>query len=197
MKDFFVLILGSDDNAYGTARLLHERYGDGCRPLLLCTRSASRHRALAYFRPRTIEGFDREEVFVPRLSEILRELKKEYGKVLVIPCADYYLYLLVRNYAKFDGMIANSVIGEDLLDEIERKDSFYALCEKYRLDYPKTVVVTKEERETALVRSPLALSHCGKAGKTHARTTALLVWRERKRSFSLKIRMNTSPWCGR
>lgn len=52
-------------------------------------------------------------------------------------------------------MIANSVIGEDLLDEIERKDSFYALCEKYRLDYPKTVVVTKEERETALDRSPL------------------------------------------
>ena len=155
MKDFFVLILGSDDNAYGTARLLHERYGDGCRPLLLCTRPLRATAHSRIFDLRAIEGFDREEVFVPRLSEILRELKKEYGKVLVIPCADYYLYLLVRNYAKFGGMIANSVIGEDLLDEIERKDSFYALCEKYRLDYPKTVVVTKEERETALDRSPL------------------------------------------
>lgn len=155
MKDFFVLILGSDDNAYGTARLLHERYGAVCRPLLLCTRPLRATSHSHIFDMQVIEGFDREEVFVPRLSEILREKKKEYDKVLVIPCADYYLYLLVRNYQKFDGLIANSFIGESLLDEIERKDSFYALCEKYGLDYPKTVVAAKEERETALDGAPL------------------------------------------
>lgn len=155
MSSFRVIILGSDDNAYGTSRLLHERYGDP-KPLMLCTRQL---RATAYsrlFELRVIEDLDTDEGFVRGLRAVLEEQKPLYEKLLVVPCSDYYLYLLSRHYAAFDGMIANRVISEELLTKLDTKDSFYKLCEQYGLRYPKTLVASPAERLTVLDGDPLS-----------------------------------------
>lgn len=152
---FFPIILGSDDNAYGTARLFHEKYGDAPRPLFLCTRPL---RATAYTRIadcRVIPDFDTDEVFLRELDRVLDECLEKAEKCLVIPCSDYYLYLLSRHYEAFGGKIANRVIPEELLTRLDTKDSFYALCREHGLPYPGTVVAAKEERLTALDGDPL------------------------------------------
>lgn len=150
--DFLPIILGSDENAYGTARLLREAY-PAVTPLLVCTQQLIPTRHSRLFDCRIIDGFEREEVFPAALQGVLREKAQEYEKLLVIPCSDYYTGLLCRHSAAFEGLIANRFIPESLLETFDTKDKFYALCEQYGLDYPKTAIAAPDERE-AIVESP-------------------------------------------
>lgn len=150
--DFLPIILGSDENAYGTSRLFGEAYG--IKPLLVCTRQLIPTVYSRLFTLKRVEGFDRDDVFPDALLEILREAKKEYKKVIVVPCSDYYCAMLSRHYSRFEGLIENRFISEELLGTLDTKDKFYELCEKYGMDYPGTVVASREERLSAIDSLP-------------------------------------------
>lgn len=152
-QDFLPIILGSDENAYGTARLFREAYPT-VRPLLLCTQQLIPTRCSRLFDCRIIEGFEREEVFPTALLGVLREMGEVYEKLLVIPCSDYYTGLLCRHYGDFEGRIANRFTSEEMLEAFDTKDKFYALCERFGMDYPKTAVAVPEEREKIVERLP-------------------------------------------
>lgn len=147
-KDFFPVVLGSDENAYGTARLFYERYG--IKPLVMCTRALVPTCFSNILKIKQIEGFDSEEIFKKELKLTLTELKNSYEKLIVIPCSDYYTELLVKTYESYDGMIANKFISNELLSKVGTKDEFYKLCDEYGLDYPKTRICTKEERVSVI-----------------------------------------------
>ena len=151
-QDFLPIILGSDENAYGTARLFQEAYR--VAPLLLCTQQLVPTRHSHLFTCRIIPDFEREEVFPSALLGVLRECAQQYEKLLVIPCSDYYTGLLCRHYGHFEGLIANRFISEALLETFDTKDKFYALCEQYGMDYPKTVIVSPDGREDAVSHLP-------------------------------------------
>ncbi|MBO2942914.1 ATP-grasp domain-containing protein [Paenibacillus sp. F411] len=146
--DFLPIILGSDENAYGNARLIHEAYQ--IKPLLLCTRLLIPTMNSQLFHLVQIDRFDHDEVFPGALLSILEKHAADNQKIVVIPCSDYYASLLTRHYSKFKGLIANHFISEELLDTFDTKDKFYQLCERHGLDYPKTIVCQPHERETAL-----------------------------------------------
>lgn len=148
--DFLPIILGSDENAYGNVRLIHEAYQ--VRPLLLCTRLLIPTKYSHLFNLVQIDNFDREDVFPGALLSILQKHTAPDRKLIVIPCSDYYAGMLSRHYDKFQGLIANRFISEKLLATLDTKDKFYALCDQYGLDYPKTVVCEPHERESALDR---------------------------------------------
>ena len=143
---FLPIILGSDENAYGDVRLFCEAYG--IRPLILCNRLLvpTRHSKLLDYR--CIPDFDLDEVFVPALLSVLREMKESYETLLVIACSDYYANLMSRHYDAFEGLIANRFPSLDLLAQFETKDKFYALCDRYGMPYPKTVICEREDRLT-------------------------------------------------
>ncbi len=151
-KTFLPVILGSDENAYGTARLFHDEYG--VKPLLVCTRQLIPTLYSSLFTLRRVDGFDRDEVFAPELKKILCEVKEKYDFAIVVPCSDYYAAMTSRHAKEFEGLIANSFISPGLLDTLDTKDKFYALCEKYGMDYPKTVVATPDERLFAIDALP-------------------------------------------
>ncbi len=151
--DFLPIILGSDENAYGTARLFREAYPQ-VTPLLLCTQQLIPTRHSHLFLCRVIDGLEREEVFADALSDVLRRCAPEYGKLLVVPCSDYYTSLLCRHWDRFDALIANPMPSESLLETFDTKDKFYALCERHGMDYPKTVVAGPDERESVIDRLP-------------------------------------------
>lgn len=151
-KDFFVILLGGDDNAYGNARLLHEEYK--IKPLLLCSRAFHSIKYSKILNVRTFENFSENDVFVKNLLEILKNLNKEYKKIIVIPCSDYYTNLLIRNYEKFEGLITNKFVDLNLLEAFYKKDKFYSLCEKYGLTYPKTYIANCEDRLLAIDKIP-------------------------------------------
>ncbi len=151
-KDFLPIILGSDENAYGTARQFSETYS--VRPLVLCTIPLSPTRSSKLFDLRVIPDFERAEVFPDALLGVLRENAATYEKQLVIPCSDYYVGLLCRHYDHFEGLIANRFNSAEMLETFDTKDKFYALCERYGMDYPKTAVAAPHERESVLERLP-------------------------------------------
>ena len=146
-KDFLPIVLGSDENAYGTVRLFREAYG--IRPLLLCTHRLIPTMDSDLFDLMAIPRFDSDEVFVPELMRVLKEQSERYKKLLVIACSDYYAHMMAVHYGEFDGMVANGYADASLLEKLDTKDSFYAMCEQYGLDYPKTYIASPEERETA------------------------------------------------
>lgn len=147
-NDFLPIILGSDENAYGNVRLIHEAYG--IKPLLLCSRLLIPTMNSKLFDLVRFEDFDRDDVFPGALLSILEQYASPTRKLIVIPCSDYYAGMLSRHYDKFKGLIANRFISHELLDTLDTKDKFYKLCEQYGLDYPKTIVCEPHEREIAL-----------------------------------------------
>ncbi len=147
-KRFFPIVLGSDENAYGTARIFNKEYG--IKPLLLCTRLLVPTQNSSLFTVKTIENFNQSDVFVRELSKVLREYGEKYEKLVVISCSDYYTALMSENYGKFDGLVCNPFPKFELLEQLDTKDKFYALCEKHGIDYPETLVVGKDERLEAL-----------------------------------------------
>lgn len=149
-NDFVPIILGSDENAYGNVRLIHETYK--IKPLLLCTRLLVPTMHSGLFDLVQIDGFDREDVFPGALLSVLEKHAATKKKLIVIPCSDYYAGMLSRHYDQFKGLIANRFISSTLLDTLDTKDKFYELCEKYGLDYPTTIVCEPHERENALER---------------------------------------------
>ncbi len=151
-NNFFPIVLGSDENAYGTSRLFNEAYG--IKPLLCCTRQLVPTSNSSLFTVRKIENFDKDEVFPGALLSVLKEYKEKYEKLIVIPCSDYYSALMSKHYDKFEGLVANKFISPELLDTLDTKDKFYALCEKYGMDYPKTYVALPEDRIDAVNKLP-------------------------------------------
>ncbi|MBR6739145.1 MAG: hypothetical protein IKL99_05685 [Oscillospiraceae bacterium] len=152
--DFLPIILGSDENAYGTARLICERYD--VTPLMLCTMQLIPTRHSRLMRVEIVANFEREDVFVSALRRVLEREREQYKKLLVIPCSDYYAALVCRNYDSFAPLIANPVISPALLDAFDTKDRFYSLCEKHGLDYPKTAVAAPEGRLSIIDRLPFS-----------------------------------------
>ena len=61
-RDFLPIILGSDENAYGTARLICERYD--VTPLMLCTMQLIPTRHSRLMRVEIVANFECEDVFV-------------------------------------------------------------------------------------------------------------------------------------
>lgn len=150
---FFLIILGSDENAYGNCRLFSEAYS--ARPLIICTRRlvpTQHSKAMDFL---CIPGFDTDEIFVPELNRILKQKSEEYEKILVLPCSDYYTALLSRHAAEFEGRIANPILPYDLLNSLDVKDSFYAQCRAHGLPYPPSYVALPEERLTAADKAGL------------------------------------------
>ncbi len=153
-KSFLPIILGSDENAYGNARLFCEAFS--VRPLLIC-RTPLRPTAYSKILDiKVIENFDTKEVFHSSLLPIIKEKKKEYDSVVLVSCSDYYTDLISEKAEEYHKYIDNRFISEDILVKLNTKDRFYSLCEKYGMDYPKTVVAEPEEREDALKKSDIS-----------------------------------------
>src|SRR5262245_17268786 len=107
-NDFLPIILGSDENAYGNVRLIHEKYG--IKPLLLCSRLLIPTMNSSLFDLVQIDRFDNESVFPGALLKILEKYAAPNRKLVVIPCSDYYAGMLSRHYSTFKGLIANHFI---------------------------------------------------------------------------------------
>ena len=193
-KDFLPIILGSDENAYGTARLFREAYPE-VTPLLVCTAQLIPTRHSRLFDCRIIAGFEREEVFPDALLGVLRECSKDYEKLLVIPCSDYYTGLLCRHYDHFEGLIANRFIPEQLLETFEPRigSTRSASSTVWTIPRPSSPRPTSASRSPTVCRST---SPSSSSRKTPTRsTTCAATLRGRRRSFSSTPKRNTSQWC--
>jgi len=143
MESFRAIILGSDDNAYGTARSFYEI--NGVKPLLVCTRNLPVTEGSRILETEPVPGIDTAEVFEREIPRIIAREREKYAKVFLIPCGDYYSALCINAAAKLPGLSDNPFITPELYEKLETKDKFALLCEEFGVPHPKTAVIDLED----------------------------------------------------
>ena len=136
-NDFQPVLLGSDINVYGMARSFHEAYGInsvaiGKGVLGPCT--ASRIVKVEMVEPE----LEDDEVFVKTLRDYAKKWQNTGKKLLLVPCGDNYIKLLVRNQEALRDVYRFECIDEELLMRLSIKESFYEVCTEHGFSFPKT-----------------------------------------------------------
>lgn len=143
--DFQPVLLGSDINVYGMARSFHEEYGVkslaiGKGILGVCMNSR-------IIRVETVEpNIEDDAVFVKTLTDFAARHTEK--KLLLVPCGDNYIKLIVRNQEALHGLYEFACIDEELLMRLSIKESFYQVCEEHGFSFPKTDACTPENYRT-------------------------------------------------
>ncbi|MDO5037171.1 MAG: carboxylate--amine ligase [Tissierellia bacterium] len=136
---FVPVILGTDINAYGVARSLHEAYGIksyaiGRKPLRYTRKSKILH-------VETYGDFYTDQGFLRVMEDFAQTHKKE-GTLLLISCSDEYTSLITKYKDRLAKDYVFNYIDHALQERLENKLDFYEICEDYGLDYPKTQIIS-------------------------------------------------------
>ena len=134
--DFQPVLLGSDINVYGMARSFHQEYGVksvaiGKGILGPCT--ASKIVTVEVVEP----NLEDDQVFVKTLLDFAKRYAGSGKKLLLVPCGDNYIKLLVRNQEKLRGTYVFECISEELLMRLSIKESFYQVCTEHASPSPR------------------------------------------------------------
>ena len=140
---FQPVLLGSDINVYGMARSFHEEYGVSSVAVgkgILGPCTASKIVSVEVVEP----NLEDDATFVRTLLEFAKRYEGSGKKLLLVPCGDNYIKLLVRNQDKLRGVYEFECIDEELLMRLSIKESFYQVCTEHGFSFPKTTTCTCE-----------------------------------------------------
>ena len=133
---FQPVLLGSDINVYGMARSFHQEYGVksvaiGKGILGPCT--ASKIVTVEVVEP----NLEDDGVFVKTLLDFAKRYEGSGKKLLLVPCGDNYIKLLVRNQDKLRGVYTFECISEELLMRLSSRKAFTRCVRSTALPFPK------------------------------------------------------------
>lgn len=140
-KDFIPVLLGSDVNVYGMARSFHQEYGVKSLAIGKGALNATANSKIVSV-----------EVIEPQLEDdevFCRTLIAFAGRhtelpLLLVPCGDNYIKLLVRNQDQLRAYYRFECIDEALLMRLSIKKNFYEVCTEYGFEFPQTASCTHE-----------------------------------------------------
>ena len=138
---FLPVLLGSDMNVYGMARSFHEAYSIQSVAIAKKKLGATMDSKIVKV---LVEEPDLEddEVFVRTLTEFAGRYS---GKtLLLVPCGDNYIKLLVRNQEALRPLYRFECISEELLMKLSIKESFYQVCTEHGFAFPQTTTCTAQ-----------------------------------------------------
>ena len=141
--DFQPVLLGSDINVYGMARSFHQEYGIKSVAIgkgVLGPCLASKIVTVEVVEP----NLEDDQVFVKTLLDFAKRYEGSGKKLLLVPCGDNYIKLLVRNQDKLRGTYEFECIDEELLMKLSIKESFYEVCTQHGFAFPKTTTCSYE-----------------------------------------------------
>ena len=148
-QDFLPVLLGSDMNVYGMARSFHQAHG-----YISVAIGKNRLGATSNSKIVTVEvvepNIEDDAVFVKTLMDF-RKRYPESLPLLLVPCGDNYIKLLVRNQDALREAYRFACMDEALLMRLSIKENFYAVCRENGFLFPKTTTCTPENyREISL-----------------------------------------------
>lgn len=145
--DFIPVLFGSDINVYGMARAFHEEYGINSIAISKTIYTATVDSKIINF---IIEkDLDNPDTFLQTLLNLKKQHKQ---KLLLVPCGDGYVELLVKFQDQLKDKFYFNCLSESLLTTLSLKESFYQICDKYGFEYPQTDVITYEDYKTKPVQ---------------------------------------------
>lgn len=133
---FVPLLLGADINVYSMARAFHEAYGIktiayGKYPSGPCYGST-----IIDYR---VSGHNDEP---EQVLENVRHVAAEFPDktILLLGCGDNYLTAISANLGKYPQNVVAPYVLLEQMEQLIHKERFYALCDQYGIDHPKTFV---------------------------------------------------------
>lgn len=138
-KNFVGIVLGGDMNSYAVARAFYEAYEIktiilGIHPLFPTAYS------------KIVEGYYFKDLLKDDvLIDALKFIQEKYPgkKKILFGNTDYYARHITHNREKIMALSSQFIIpivDEAKFDQLFNKSTFYELCEKYDLNYPKCTV---------------------------------------------------------
>ena len=140
VQEFIPILFGSDRNVYGMAVGFYEQYH--IKSIAVCKIGYSETKYSKLLEIYQNKEIEKKEVFF----QTLIDLKKKYSntKLILIACSDVYVRLIVENKKELEKDFIVPYIDLDLMNKLMIKENFYKICREYNLDYPKTIIYTKD-----------------------------------------------------
>ena len=138
-QPFVPLLLGADINVYSMARAFHEAYGVktvayGMYPSGPCYGSA----IIDY---RVSERNDEPEIVLENVRHVAAEFPDK--TILLLGCGDNYLTSIAANLPNYPANVVAPYVSLEQMEGLIHKERFYALCDQYGIDHPRTFVYQK------------------------------------------------------
>lgn len=162
-KRFFVLnsakitsvLLGADLNSYSVARAFSEycgavSYAFGKYPL-----GTTNHSDIVNFAVE--EGLSDDSVTVSLLVSFAEAHSGE--ELYLFGCTDEYAEMIIRNRAALSEYYFCPCVTADMAEALGTKESFYSMCEKYGIPYPKTFLLRPDDKADSLSEEILGFSY--------------------------------------
>lgn len=136
MNDFVVVVLGGDMNTYGVARAFTSKYKR--KTIVL-----GKHQLYPTSHSKLIEAYYYDDLLTNEgLIKALTILNDKYPqtKKILLGNTDYYVEHIMKNRDSIEKVSSNYIIPMvdlKMFNKLFNKESFYQLCEKYNLNYPK------------------------------------------------------------
>ena len=140
MENRFVpLLLGADINVYSMARAFHEAYGVktvayGMYPSGPCYGSS----IIDY---RVSERNDEPDRVLENVCHVAAEFPDK--TILLLGCGDNYLTSISANLPNYPANVVAPYVSLEQMEGLIHKERFYALCDRYGIDHPRTFVYKK------------------------------------------------------
>jgi hypothetical protein len=141
--DFLPIILGTDSNAYGIARSIHQNYQKFSVCIGVGILPATKHSNIIRFE--LIEDLKSEDRFVYALLSIRQKYNKEYGEFILFASSDEYASLIIEHQEELRKYFKIPFVQKEIFHELNSKQKFYKNCEKMSLSYPNTYIISKEK----------------------------------------------------
>lgn len=135
------VLIGADLNCYNVARAFHEAYNVKSIAFGRYELGATKNSNIIEFNIE--EKINESKVLVERLIKLSYTLKDK--KLILMGCTDEYAELIIDNKDKLEHKYIIPYINKELKAELISKDSFYSMCEKFNLPYPKTYIYSKND----------------------------------------------------
>ena len=138
-NNFKPVILGIDVGAYSVARCIYEHYN--IKSIIV-----GKYKYWMTSYSKITEVLTIDDMNEDKLIDFLIELKKDYQdtKLLLFGCSEDYVEIIIRNKEKLMDSYIIPMIDYDTLLKVSSKEGFYEICEKAKINYPKTLVVNKD-----------------------------------------------------
>lgn len=139
-REFVPVVFGADINTYSVARAFYEEYQVKTWVLGKYMSGPSCYSKITNYRRNP--QMDTEEVML----KAIRKLSKKFSdkKLIVLGCGDNYVEMLSKLKDKLPENVIAPYIDHELMVQLIFKENFYKLCDKHGIDYPATLVYSRD-----------------------------------------------------
>lgn len=139
-REFVPIILGSDINTYSVARAFYEEYQ--VKSVVIGKYESGPSNGSHMIDYIEDVNIDKSETFLKRIKQL--SLKYKDKKIILLGAGDNYINMITKKRSQLPENIITPFISHELMNNLQKKDYFYELCEEVGVDYPDTLLISRE-----------------------------------------------------